>query len=115
MLEQVDRVGKAFRDGKITLQQSGMIIQRVMESPLMPTLVVGAVDKQYFEKSGLSEEEKTEGRLALKRFARGVIDGKIKEPGIDAVMIHVADRDPNGQWKLHQQVSDADLCGSHGS
>ena len=85
------------------------IIQKVMQSPLMPTLVVGAVDKQYFASSGLSEDEKAEGRLTLKRFARGVIDKKIDDKGIDKVMSHIADRQSNGSWRLRPQVSDADL------
>ena len=58
----------------------------------MPTLIVVAVDKQYFDRSGLSNDEKVEGRLTLKRFARGVFDKKIDEKGVDAVMTHVADR-----------------------
>jgi hypothetical protein len=49
--EQVDRVKKAFGDGSITMKQAGEIIQKLMESPLMPTLVVAAVDKQW--KAGL--------------------------------------------------------------
>ncbi len=107
--EQVDRIKKAFGDGQISMKQAGEIIQKLMESPLMPTLVVAAVDKQYFNRSGLSNDEKVEGRVTLKRFARGVVDKKIDEKGVDAVMAHVADRQSNGSWQLRQQVSDADL------
>lgn len=106
---QVDRVTTAFREGKISLEQAGKIIEKVMQSPLMPAMIVAAVDKQYIAKSGLSEEEKADGRKVLKRFTRGMIDKKIKEQGIDAVMAHIADRQPNGQWEPRQQVSDADL------
>lgn len=106
---QVERVATAFRDGRISMEQAGTIMQKVMESPLMPSLVVAAVDKQYLERSGLSNEEKTEGRTSLKRFARGMVDKKIDEKGVDAVMAHVADRGSNGQWQLRKQVSDADL------
>ena len=75
----------------------------------MPSLIVMAVDKQYFERSGLSDEEKAQGRDALKRFARGVIDGKIDQKGIDAVMAHVADQKGDGNWQFRAKVSDADL------
>ena len=57
----------------------------------------------------MSDDEKAQGRQALKRFARGMIDGKIDQKGIDAVMSHVADRQPDGKWRLRPQVSDADL------
>jgi hypothetical protein len=107
--QQVDRVDKAFRDGRISMQRAGTIIQKVMQSPLMPTLVVGAVDKHYFTSSGLSDDEKAEGRLTLKRFARGVIDKKIDDKGIDKVMSHIADRQSNDSWQLRPKVSDADL------
>lgn len=107
--QQVDRVGKAFRDGRITVEQAGTIVQKVMQSPLMPILVVGAVDKHYFARSGLSDDEKKEGRLTLKRLARGVIDKKIDEKGLDKVMSHVADRQSNGSWQLRPQVTDDEL------
>jgi hypothetical protein len=106
--EQVGRVDKAFRNGDITYGQAGEIVQKVMESPLMPTLVVGAVDKHYFERSKLSDEEKAQGRLVLKRFARGIVDKKIDDEGIDAVMSHVADHE-NGSWRLRTVVSDDEL------
>ncbi len=84
-------------------------MQKLFQSPLMPSLVVTVVDKQYFDRSGLSDEEKTQGRQSLNRFARGAIDGKIDEKSIDAVMAHVADRKADGKWQFRPQVSDQDL------
>jgi hypothetical protein len=108
--EQVERVTKGFREGQITNEQAARIFQKVVESPLMPMFVVMAVDRQYFNRSGLSEEEKKQGRTTLQRFARGVFDKKIDEKGIDSVMSHVADRKGNnGGWELRSQVSDEDL------
>jgi 2-hydroxychromene-2-carboxylate isomerase len=75
----------------------------------MPMIVVMAVDKHYFDRSGLSDEEKKQGRVALQRFARGVFDKKIDEKGIDSVMMHVADRQGQGNWELRAHVSDQDL------
>jgi len=106
---QVKRIATGFRDGKISAEQLGTIVQKLAQSPLMPTFVVMAVDKQYFNRSGLSDEEKAQGRKDLKRFARGMIDGKIDQKGIDAIMSHIADRKPDGEWQLRQNVSDADL------
>lgn len=106
---QVERVAKSLRDGQISGEQAKTILQGVFESPLMPALVVAAVDKHYLERSGLTDDEKAQGRIALSRFARGMIDHKIDEKGLDSVMVHVADRQPNGEWRLRQQVSDTDL------
>src|SRR5262249_4652490 len=100
---------KAFRAGEITTEQAGTIIEKLSKSPLMPSLIVTAVDKRYFAFSKLSDEEKADGRKTLKRFARGMIDKKIDKKGIDAVMAHVADRQENNQWQPRQRVSDDDL------
>ncbi len=106
---QVERMAKALREGQISGEQAGTILQKVFESPLMPALVVAAIDKHYIERSGLSDDEKAQGRVALSRFTRGTIDHKIDKQGLDSVMVHVADRQPDGNWQLRQQVSDADL------
>jgi len=106
---QVERVAKAFREGQISNEQASAIVKKLMESPLMPLFVVMAVERHYFDRSKLSDEEKAEGRRSLKRFARGVFDKKIDEKGIDAVMAHVADRKPDGQWQLRSTVSDDEL------
>ncbi len=106
---QVERVATALRDGQLSGEQARTIVEKLMHSPLMPTLVVAAVDKRYFAKSGLSDDEKAQGRQVLKRFARGMIDKKIDQTGIDAVMAHIADRQPDGSWHPRQQVSDQEL------
>jgi hypothetical protein len=106
---QVERVAKAFREGQISNEQASAIATKLMESPLMPSFVVMAVERQYFDKSKLSDEEKAEGRASLKRFARGVFDEKIDQKGLDSVMAHVADREADGQWQLRSAVSDDEL------
>jgi hypothetical protein len=106
---QANRVVDALRDGSLSGEQAGGILERFLQSPLMPAFVVLAADKQYLEKSGLSDEEKAEGRVALQRFANGVIAGTIKEQSVDAVLTHVADRSAGGEWELRDQVSDEDL------
>jgi hypothetical protein len=106
---QVERVEKAFREGQITNKQAFAIIDKLMKSPLMPSLLVAAVDKQYFDHSGLSNGEKLRGREALRRFASGAISGKINQQGIDAVLSHVAVRGSGNNWTFRQKVSDADL------
>jgi hypothetical protein len=106
---QVERVAKAIREDQISMGQAQAIVDKLMKSPLMPSIVVMAVERQYFDQSKLSADEKAAGRLSLKRFARGVVDHKIDDKGIDAVMAHVADRKGNGQWELRPTVSDEEL------
>jgi hypothetical protein len=109
IMVQVDRVAKAFREKKMSVEQLGILAEKFADSPLMSLIVASTIDQQYFAKSGLSEEEKTEGRQTVQRFFRGAIDKKINEAGIDAAMAHVADRDAHGKWKLRPTLTDEEL------
>jgi len=106
---QVERVTKAFANNEITVQQTMNILKKLTESPLMSSLIVTAVDKKYLDKSGLTAEEKTQGRDALRRFSNGAITGKVNQQDIDSVLSHVADRKGDNQWQFRDKVSDADL------
>jgi hypothetical protein len=106
---QGKRITEALRDGKLSGEQAVAMVEKLIHSPLMPAFVVLAADKQYLEKSGLSDDEKAEGRITLQRFARGTIDGKFPEQSIDSVLSHVADRRGDGNWKFRERVSDEDL------
>jgi hypothetical protein len=110
IMVQVDRVTGAFREKKITADQLGDLAEKMVKSPIFSMIMAMAIEKQYLAKSGLSEQEKTEGVVSLQRFIRGVIDEKIKEPGIDAAMAHVATRNPNGKdWQLKDKLTDDEL------
>jgi hypothetical protein len=106
---QVDRLAQAFRNRQITDEQMAQIAEQIMESPLVTTIIVSTVDRAYFEKSGLGDEEKAEGRKTLQRFLRGSIDGTIEKDSMDAVLAHVADRQPDGSWQLRNRVTDEQL------
>lgn len=106
---QLERVTEAFREGRLSLRQVGEIFERLAQSPLMTSLMATAAERQYFANSGLSEEEQAEGRRNIQRFVRGIIDDKIDEAQMDAVLMHIADRQGDGEWRLRQKVSDEDL------
>ena len=106
---QVDRVANGFREDKISMEKMAELLQKFANSPLMTSVVASVIDTQYLEKSGLTPEEKLEGKKTLRRFLRGAVDHKIDQQGIDAAMMHVADKKPDGQWKIRTQISDDDL------
>ena len=109
MAVEVDRVAQAFRAGDLSPEQLGSIMEQIVESPLMTTLVASAIESKYIANSGLSDKEKEEGRQTLRRFIRGGVDGNISQGGIDEAMQHVATRAGEGNWELRDQVSDEDL------
>src|SRR5262245_38527830 len=65
IMVQVDRVAKAFREKAISGEHLGKLAERLVQSPLMSLMVTSTIEQHYFAKSGLSEEEKTEGRKTL--------------------------------------------------
>jgi hypothetical protein len=106
---EVDRVIDEFRGGRVSLKQVGLILENLVESPLFTMIMVSSADAHYFDKSGLSDEEKAEGRTTLRRFLRGAIDGTIDEDSVNAAMAHVAERQSGGGWRLRESVTDEQL------
>jgi hypothetical protein len=106
---QIDRLATAVRENRISMEQGQRLVDNLVNSPLMTSFMVSAIEKSYFAKSGLSEEEKTEGRITLQRFISGMINKSIGEQAIDNAMQHVATKDANGHWNIRQRLTDADL------
>jgi hypothetical protein len=103
------RVTAGIADGSITWEQMGQIMTGIVESPLMPMFLVKSIEAQYLNPSGLPEEEKAEGRITLERYASGLMDKKISQESADEVLVHVADKDANGEWKMREKVTDDEL------
>jgi hypothetical protein len=104
-----DRFILGFREGRVSMEQFGLLVQKFAESPLMTTFVASAVETQYLGKSGLSDEEKADARITLQRFMRGVIDNKIDNQTRDRALSNVADRQPDGNWQFRETVTDAEI------
>jgi hypothetical protein len=106
---EIDRVAEAFREGKLSGDQVGAILTMIMKSPLAGAIAVAVADAQYFDASGLSEEEKTAGRLTLQRFTLGAIDERIPEAKRDEVLALIGEKDAKGNFQLRERVSDEEL------
>ena len=106
---QIDRLAVEFREGRMTAKQLETIVNGFVQSPLMTSLAVSALEKQYVDASGLTDDEKAEGRTTLRRFMRGSVDGAINQQARDAAMAHVAVRGDDGNWELREQLTDDQL------
>jgi hypothetical protein len=105
----IDRFFVAFREGQVSMEQFGQLVQKFVDSPLMTAFVASAVETKYLDASGLSDEEKAEAKVTLQRFLRGAIDNKINQQAMDAALRHVADKQSDGNWQFREKVSDAEI------
>jgi len=110
IIAEIDTVAEDFKSGKITLEQMQRLGEEIGESPLVPIAAVYFLDDGYFEKSGLTEEEKTEGRLALNRYARGVYEGDIARSDVERVLDPIADTSGESvELRPAEKVTDEEL------
>jgi hypothetical protein len=127
ILAKVSGVTSDFKDGKVSMQQVGMVMQAVVESPLIPLAVMAGVEAKYFAKSGLNADEKAGAKVAIQRFARGVADEKLTMDDMGSVMAPISSRTSvvttstsggaaragvttqNGNFQLKPTVTDEEL------
>lgn len=106
---QVQRVVEAFEDRRLTQAQIDQLIARIAQSPLSASMIAFTIEKKYFDRSGLSDEEKAAGRMTLRRGVRGLIDGDLTEQDADAVLSHIGTKRPDGNWDFRDNVTDEEL------
>lgn len=106
---QVTRVVDAFRSGQINFEKLGEVVKQLMESPVMGSMMLYAVEEKYIKPSGLSEEEKQQARLTLQRVLRGVVEEKIDTEELEPALSSVMEDGPNDQKKLKEKVTDEEL------
>ena len=109
MMEQLDRITTVMKEQKLTEPQLEALRDQLRKSPLFATIIAGAIEKKYFDGSGLSDEKKEEGRLSLKRCMQGLMNGSIEESGFDEAIAHIGDQNGENGWKLRDKVSDEEL------
>lgn len=106
---EVKRLTDGFADGSLSLEQLQEVVLGLVESPLVPMFMVQAAEKQYLNGSGLSDEEKAAGKVTLQRYASGLASETIKTDSTDRVLVHIADKDAEGQWQMRETVTDEEL------
>jgi hypothetical protein len=106
---QVNRVADAIRDGDMSLEQMGQIFEKLVQSPVLSTIIVSTAGTKYIDPSGLSNEEKALAKVTLDRFVRGVVDGTIDKESADSALRHIADKQPDGNWRMRNTVTDVQL------
>jgi hypothetical protein len=109
IVEQVNRVAKETKEGKVTVEQALKIMQNLAESPLVMIAMAYGIEEKYLNRSGLDDAEKQEAKLTLQRAARGVFEQKISQEQLKEAMRPISNEKPDGNLELKEQVTDDEL------
>ncbi len=96
IMGHVNTLMTRFKDKEIGFEELALVVESIAESPLVGAAIVGGVDAMYFKESGLSEEEKTEGRVQLARYAQGLREKSIDPDTLESVLDSVSTATPDG-------------------
>ncbi|MEN0020992.1 MAG: hypothetical protein AAF747_08945 [Planctomycetota bacterium] len=92
-----------FKNEQLTFEELGTIVNEVFtNSPVIAVGAVSGIQTAYIDSSGLTDEEKAAGKLALGRVARGVVEGQIDETELDPMIqqIGTVTRGSNGEFSF---------------
>ncbi len=85
VMAEITALADGFKTGDISFEEFKRIGEDIANGPLIPAAVVGGFESMYLEPSGLSDEEKAGGGLAMSRVAQAVSDDKIEADALKAI------------------------------
>ena len=106
---RIEDIGKDFKEEKLSVSDLQKLIKGVVESPIAGAAATIWFTNQYINKSGLSEDEKTEAITTTKRFAYGLLDKTITEQQANEVMDLITAKGPNGETTYKETLTDPEL------
>ena len=113
IMGQFDRVGDGYLEGELTMLELGSMGEDLLESPMLSALFISVVEMAHLEESGLSEEEKTAGRDALKRIVNGAMTDMLDPAELDSIMNHLRQNpnatNPAEKIAIKERFSDQEL------
>jgi len=105
----MDRLLKEYNAGKVSSEQLGQALDELGESPVLVLVMVYATMKSYVEPSGLSDEEKSDAKLAFQRVARGTFEKSIDPDDLEEAFNFISKKDFNGNRQIKSRVTDEEL------
>ncbi|MFM9965705.1 MAG: hypothetical protein ACKV2Q_31360 [Planctomycetaceae bacterium] len=109
VLKRINQLADDFKDGKVSQEQLGKVIEEIAKSPLLPISLLMMADEKYIKPSGLSSDDQEAGRRTLQRFARGAFEKSIADSDVNEVMKLLTERQADGSEKLKERLTDAEL------
>lgn len=109
MVAQVDRLTEDFKSGELDQQDIERVFEEILQSPLFAAGMVLVVEQTYLQKSGLDPAEKSEAGVSLRRFARGISDGRISRDLVEEVGAPALKSSDAGNFELKEELTDEEL------
>ncbi len=96
VMGHVNTLMTRYRNKEIGLEDLGQVLESITDSPLLGEAILTGMNTLYISKSGLPEDEKTEGRLQLARYSQGLREKSISTDTLETVLASVSTTDPDG-------------------
>lgn len=93
ILSEIDQLTTDYKNGKVSTEKVGRVIQTMTEGTLIPVAIVQASNAKYVQPSDMTDKEKAEAALILQRLARGLYEKKIPKQAIDEITRPIGDVD----------------------
>lgn len=98
-----------WRDGRITLEQVGHVMEEIEGHPMLAASGALVADEKYLTVATLPEEEKAAARRSLQRFQRGVMEGNIPPEAGENVMMGAFVTNAQGEREIKATLTDEEL------
>lgn len=109
LVKEVDRLSQGFKDGRISMEKLGGVMENLTEGPLFFVLGVYFAQAEYIGPSDLSAEEKEAAERTLQRFSRGIFEKLISEKETEKALDPLKEFDEDGQWQLKDNPTSEEL------
>lgn len=109
ILARVDALGDDFKNGKMTGDEFGKVVEAITTGPFIQLAMLVGAEKAFINPSALQDAEKDAARRSIQRVHRGLQEGLImpdqSKPLIDQMMMTNA----NGQQQMKQVMTPEEL------
>jgi len=110
IISQIDRVTTAFKEDQINLERMGRLAETITQSGPFLALISYGPEQALLRQSDLTSEERQAASLALHRFRRGTVEGKISQQlANDVLELAFEDGQINENFNLKNELTEAEL------
>lgn len=99
---QIDQLTTAFKSKAVSIEDLTKVAQAIENHPILPVGMLEYVELSQFQVAGLTDEERDQGRLAVQRIQRALIEGKMVLKDLDPIIEPISQRDAEGDLEPMQ-------------